>query len=51
MGGDTRADVERRESREEVAAIRLALRLRPGGGTVAIDGREFTVIDPILGAP
>ena len=37
--------------RDELYAIRLALRLRPGGGTVVIDGREVTVIDPILGAP
>ena len=51
LAGETRSESQWRAERDELYAIRLALRLRPGGGTVVIDGREVTVIDPILGAP
>lgn len=46
MGGDTRADIERRESREWREAVLTALRVvGPGGGTVIVDGHEVTVLD------
>ena len=46
MADETRAETERRESREWGAAVLTALRVvGPGGGTVIVDGHEVTVLD------
>ena len=46
MADETRAETERRESREWGEAVLTALRVvGPDGGTVIVDGHEVTVLD------